>query len=453
MAKPRTIFVCRNCGYENMKWAGKCPECSSWNSFEETATRNIAGDHTKSDQKNTILYLNDHSPRQGDRLITGISELDRVLGGGIFPSSVALIAGDPGIGKSTLLLQMTGALIKQNEKVLYISAEESFWQIKNRASRLKMEDSNLSVLIETELNNILSQIQSLQPAIVVIDSIQAIYSEEIAGAPGNASQIRECSSQLLRKAKEDGWSLFLVGHITKEGGIAGPKMLEHMVDVVIYFEGDSLNQFRILRSLKNRFGPINEIGLFLMDEKGLLEVQNPSRLFVSQGSEPKTGSSIVCSFEGTRPILAEVQALVSRSNYGIPQRTVSGFDPKKLALILAILEKHCGLNFSVLDVFLKIAGGLRIDDPGIDLGISAAIYSSLVNKPLEPNSVYIGEIGLDGEIRNVSQIKRRIDESVKLGIKNIYMPFFGNEDDKYTGKTKPVFLKNISQLFNNKKRD
>ena len=226
-----------------------------------------------------------------------------------------------------------------------------------------------------------------------------------------------------------------------------------MVDVVVYFEGDSMNQYRILRSLKNRFGPINEIGLFLMDEKGLVEIKNPSKLFISPNSEPKIGSSIVCSFEGTRPILAEVQALVSRSNYGIPQRTVSGFDPKKLALILAILEKHCGLNFSVLDVFIKIAGGLRIDDPGIDLGISAAIYSSLVNEPLEPDSVYIGEIGLNGEIRNVSQIKRRIDESGKLGIKHMYLPFLGNHELKYSEKTKPVFLKNITQLFNHNKSD
>jgi DNA repair protein RadA/Sms len=452
MAKSKTIYICQNCGYESMKWVGKCPECSQWNSFEETAPHFSGRKPAVSADKKPIKHLNDQIGPQENRMMTGIAELDRVLGGGIFPSSVTLIAGDPGIGKSTLLLQMAGALKSQDIDILYISAEESFWQIKNRANRLALDNLNIPVLIETELSNILLQVHESRPSVVIIDSIQAIYSEEISGAPGNVSQIRECSSQLLRKAKEEGWSIFLVGHITKEGSIAGPKVLEHMVDVVIYFEGDSLNQYRILRSLKNRFGPVNEIGLFLMEKQGLIEVQNPSQLFITPGSSPKIGSSIVCSFEGSRPILAEVQALVSRTNYGIPQRTVSGFDPKKLALILAILEKHCGLNFSMLDVFIKISGGLRIDDPGIDLGIAAAIYSSMVNSALELNSVYIGEIGLDGEIRGVSQLDRRVDESVKMGFDRIFLPGYGNNKPRRFNNAAPIFLKNISQLINNKKK-
>lgn len=451
MARIKTIYACNNCAYESPKWAGKCPECGRWNSFEETEIQRFPSVSSSSRKHNAPALLSEGKDSYEARVVSGIGELDRVLGGGIFPGSVTLVAGDPGIGKSTLLLQMAGALTKKNISVMYVSAEESLPQIRGRAQRLNLVDLPLPLLVETELEEILYQIEQQKAEVVIVDSIQAIFSQNTAGAPGNVSQIRECSARLFRNAKEKGWSLFLVGHITKDGSIAGPKILEHMVDVVIYFEGDSLYQYRILRSLKNRYGPTNEIGLFIMEKEGLNEVENPSQIFITDVHDAKIGSCVTCSFEGSRPILAEVQALVSRTNYGIPQRTVSGFDQRKLALILAILEKHCGLNFSIFDVFIKIAGGLRIDDPGIDLSIASAIYSSLVNQPLKVKSVYIGEIGLNGDVRPVNQIDRRIDEALKLGFTSIYLPQIDGFHSKRTGKKEIHYLKNISELIINQK--
>jgi len=447
MAKLRSVYICNNCAYESPKWAGKCPECGTWNSFEETEIRPSPAVSSSSQKHNTPTLLTEGEDVHEARMISGIKELDRVLGGGIFPGSVTLIAGDPGIGKSTILLQMAGVLTRKNISVMYVSAEESLRQIRGRAQRLQMENLALPLLVETELEEILYQIKQQKATVVIVDSIQAIFSQNIAGAPGNVSQIRECSSRLFRSAKEEGWSLFLVGHITKDGSIAGPKLLEHMVDVVIYFEGESLYQYRILRSLKNRYGPTNEIGLFIMEKEGLKEVDNPSQIFINDVHEAKIGSSVSCSFEGSRPILAEIQALVSRTNYGIPQRTVSGFDQRKLALILAILEKHCRLNFSLFDVFVKIAGGFRIDDPGIDLSIAAALYSSLVNQPLKIKSVYIGELGLNGDIRPVNQLDRRIDEALKLGFTSVYLPQFDGFHIKRAKKDEIHYLKNISDLI------
>jgi len=446
MARAKSSYVCNQCGYESPKWTGKCPECGQWNSLEKSEVQPKTTRIQKSSLK-TPQLISDNQTAPQSRLISGIREFDRVMGGGIFHASVNLVAGDPGIGKSTLLLQIAGALVKKGITVIYVSAEESFWQIKNRAQRLELDNLDIPVLVETELENILYHTGQVNPQIVVVDSIQAIYSQNIAGAPGNVSQIRECSSQLFREAKEKGWSLFLVGHITKEGNIAGPKLLEHMVDVVIYFEGDTFNQYRILRSLKNRFGPAQEIGLFLMEKDGLKEVTNPSHLFISEQSANRVGSSVVCSFQGSRPILAEIQALVARSNYGVPQRTVSGFDQRKLALLLANFEKHCGLNFSYYDVFVKIAGGLRIDDPAIDLGISAAIYSSYLNQPLNDQAVYIGEIGLNGQVRSVSQLEKRVEEAMRLGFHSVYLPAW--EDLKISIKAdfKLLPLKNISELL------
>ena len=449
MAKPKSIYICNQCGYESPKWTGKCPECGQWNSLEQSEIKPKTAKVQKSSAKSPLL-LSDENAAPQSRLVSGNREFDRVLGGGIFHSSVNLVAGDPGIGKSTLLLQMAGALVRKGITVLYVSAEESFWQIKNRAERLALDNLAIPVLVETELENILYHIATVNPQVVVVDSIQAIYSPNITGAPGNVSQIRECSSQLFREAKEKGWSLFLVGHITKEGNIAGPKLLEHMVDVVIYFEGDSFNQYRILRSLKNRFGPAQEIGLFLMEKDGLKEVLNPSHLFISDQSTNRVGSSVVCSFQGSRPILAEVQALVARSNYGVPQRTVSGFDQRKLALLLAIFEKHCGLNFSYYDVFVKIAGGLRIDDPAIDLGISAAIYSSYLNQPLNHQAVYIGEIGLNGQVRSVSQLEKRVEEALRLGFHSVYIPAWENQKMFKSNDLQIRPLKNISELMKTK---
>lgn len=422
MPRSKIVFICSNCGYESLKWSGKCPECGRWNSFEETEL--TPEDKPSAERRSRMepMPLSGVEEVREVRISSGIGELDRVLGGGIFPASVVLIAGDPGIGKSTLLLQMAGQLVRNGTSVLYVSGEESLQQIKNRAARLGMEKLALPLLPETELENILHQIEKNQPEVVIIDSVQSIFSRNISGAPGNVGQLRECTSRLFRAAKENNRTLFLVGHITKEGNIAGPKLLEHTVDVVIYFEGDNLYQFRILRALKNRFGATHELGLFLMEKNGLREVENPSRLFLTSRGNGQTGSSVVCSFEGSRPILAEVQALVSRSNYGVPQRTVSGFDHRRLSLLLAILEKHCGLNFGYSDVFVKIAGGLRIDDPGIDLGIAMAVYSSLTETRLPEDSLYIGEIGLSGEVRPVNQLERRIQEGIKLGLRHIFIP-------------------------------
>jgi len=449
MSKSKKIFVCNNCGYQNLKWVGKCPDCGHWNSFEEVEAPSSLKKPERHFSIEEPFLLTEISSGEGKRIKTGIIELDRVLGGGIIPASTILIAGDPGIGKSTLLLQMADSLVRQKISILYVSGEESLCQIRDRADRLGCGNLTLPVLAETELENILHQIQKFQPAVVIIDSIQAIFSVDVAGAPGNIAQIRECTSQLFRLAKKEGWTLFLVGHITKEGGIAGPKLLEHMVDVVIYFEGDNLYQYRILRSLKNRYGAVNEIGLFLMESNGLKEVRNPSHLFISNRQDNPIGSGVVCCFEGTRPILAEVQSLVSRSNYGVPQRTVSGFDHRRLALILAILEKHCGLNFGLSDVFVKIAGGLRVDDPGIDLGIAAALYSSMRGMVLPPLSIYIGELGLNGEIRPVFRLEHRIQEAIKLGFKNIFIP--KTKDGQLKIKLPPGFqlheVQHISEIF------
>ncbi len=449
MAKAKTVFVCNNCGYESPKWAGKCPECGRWNSFEEAEIAPDSARTAERSSRNTPSLLPDIEEGLEDRRQTGIGELDRVLGGGIIPASVILIAGDPGIGKSTLLLQMGAALAKKDTRVLYVSGEESLQQIRNRARRLELEKIPLHLMAETELENILYQIEATRPQMVIVDSIQAIFSQNIAGAPGNVGQIRECASRLFRAAKENNWTLFIVGHITKEGSIAGPKILEHMVDVVIYFEGDNLYRYRILRSLKNRFGATNEIGLFLMEKSGLTEVGNPSSLFLSHNGKAQTGASVVCSFEGSRPILAEVQALVSRSNYGVPQRTVSGFDHRRLALLLAILEKHCGLNFGYSDVFIKIAGGLKIEDPGIDLGIIMAISSSFRDMPLADHSIYIGEIGLNGDVRPVSQLDRRIQEAVKLGFKKIYIPNTGDGKTfaQSAGASRLIGVDNVAELI------
>ncbi|MFN2126761.1 MAG: DNA repair protein RadA [Anaerolineales bacterium] len=449
MAKSQTIFICNNCGHESLKWAGKCPECGRWNSFEEVERVNAASSQKKptSSTKPGILSEIEFG-QQEERIITGMRELDRVLGGGIYPASVNLIAGDPGIGKSTLLLQLAGLLTRKNISTLYITGEESLHQIRGRYERLGLKDIPIPVLAETELENILVQIEKDSPKVVIIDSIQSIFSSNISGAPGNVGQVRECAARLFQSANENNWSLFLVGHITKEGGIAGPKILEHMVDVVIYFEGDSLYRYRILRSLKNRFGATNELGLFFMEKEGLKEVENPSRLFLSDGQVSQAGTSVICSFEGTRPILGEVQALVSRSNYGVPQRTVSGFDQRRLALILAILEKHCGLNFGFQDVFVKIAGGLRIDDPGIDLGIACAIYSSLIDRPLKDSAVYVGELGLNGDIRPVSQLDRRIQEAIHLGFGHVYISAM---EDKNIRQAQIIRIRNIREIIQPRK--
>ncbi|GAB4332715.1 MAG: DNA repair protein RadA [Calditrichia bacterium] len=452
MAKPRTFYHCEACGYQSPKWVGKCPDCGEWNTFVEAVSETAKTTPLRHSQ-NQPVFLSQLEKQPVERVKTGIGELDRVLGDGLVPASVVLIAGDPGIGKSTLLLQMAGNLVKAKRRCFYISGEESVAQIHNRASRLGVDRLDIPLLAETELENILHHIEQQKPEIVIIDSIQSLFSNQISGAPGQISQVRECTARLFHAAKSEGWTLFIVGHITKDGSIAGPKLLEHTVDVVINFEGEHLNQYRIIRSQKNRFGATNEIGLFLMEATGLKEVKNPSRLFLSQHDLPQVGTSVVCSFEGTRPILAEVQALVSRSNYGVPQRTVSGFDHRRLALLLAILEKHCGLNFGYHDVFIKIAAGLRIDDPGIDLGIATAIYSSLLNTESPLDAIYLGEIGLNGDVRPVSQLEKRVQEAIKLGFKQIFLPAVA-QTNGLAGRdgVKLHFIKHVSELIQGKGR-
>jgi DNA repair protein RadA/Sms len=421
MPKTKTVYVCQNCGYQSSKWIGKCTDCGAWNTFVEEEVAPKSQKQAAAPGKSSPIPLSQiPSEDSAKRIFSGSEEFDRVLGGGIFPASVILLAGEPGIGKSTLMLQMLLQLQEKGQTALYISGEESLQQIKNRASRLRKSAENLLVLAETDVNAIEYHISQLQPALVVVDSIQAVYNSDFSGAPGNVGQVRECAARLFKLAKENQFTLFLIGHVTKEGSVAGPKILEHLVDVVVYFEGN-IQQHRIIRAVKNRFGASNEIGVFEMFADGLQEVKNLSGLFMNPHQKPVVGSSIVCTYEGSRPLLVEVQALVSRSNYGTPQRTVSGFDYRRLALILAILERYCQLNFGIHDVFVKVAGGLRIDDPAIDLGIAAALYSSRQDQTLDADAVYIGELGLGGEVRPVSFIEQRLREAQKMGFKQAYL--------------------------------
>lgn len=438
MKKSKTVYICQSCGHESGKWLGKCPGCGEWNTFaEEIVAPRKKGVKSTRTPSGPVSMADISGEENSERLLTDISELDRVLGGGIFPASVTLIAGEPGIGKSTLMLQMSLKLQQSGRNVLYISGEESPQQIKNRAARLKPANNELLVLTETDIDEIIAQLKKLQPAVVIIDSIQSIFHSELSGAPGNVSQVRECAARLFQYSKENKCAMFLVGHVTKEGSVAGPKILEHLVDVVVYFEGN-IQQHRIIRTLKNRFGAANEIGVFEMLSDGLREVSDPSQIFLNKREGSTVGSSIACSYEGTRPFLIEIQALVSRSNYGTPQRTVSGFDYRRLALILAVLEKHTKQNFGIYDAFVKIAGGLRIDDPAIDLAVAAALYSSRQNIPLKNDAVYIGELGLGGEIRPVSFIDKRLQEAHKMGFKQVYVS--GN-NFKASGKPQNQSLK------------
>jgi len=427
MAKSRQVFICQSCGYESGKWLGKCPNCSGWNSFvEEEIVPAKAGSKRK--PKTKPLPLKD-IPVADDsaRIRCGMEEFDRVLGGGIFPASVVLLAGEPGIGKSTLMLKVMMGLQQSGRKSLYVSAEESLQQLRDRAGRLRPNSGELLTLAETDVAAIQYHIEQVKPEVVVVDSIQAIYNPDFSGASGNVGQVRECAARLFKQAKEEGFTLFLIGHVTKEGSIAGPKILEHLVDVVVYFEGN-IQQHRIIRTTKNRFGAANELGVFEMYHDGLHEVDNVSSLFLNSMGRPDVGSSIVCSYEGSRPLLVEVQALVSRSNYGTPQRTVNGFNQRRLSLILAVLERYCDQDFGMFDVFVKVAGGLRIDDPGIDFGVAAALYSSRNDRPLDKDAVYVGELGLGGEIRAVSFIEQRLQESAKMGFKQAYIPAPPPED-------------------------
>ena len=419
MTKTKIKYICSNCGYESLRWIGKCPECDSWNSFTEEIIESNSRKPTAYKGKISINKIEEISATEDERIKSHINEFDRVLGGGFMPGSVTLLGGDPGIGKSTLVMQAAG---KINEKVLYVTGEESAKQIKIRSSRLKIKSDSFYVLAETDLSVILSAISQLTPSVVVIDSIQTMYRSELENSPGTITQIRECTALLMDEAKKKHFCVIIVGHVTKEGMIAGPKVLEHIVDTVLQFEGDSQHSFRILRAQKNRFGSTNEIGIFEMREEGLVEIKNPSEIFLSERERETSGSVVTSSMEGTRPILLEVQALVTPSNYGYPQRVATGFDQRRLSILLAVLEKRGGYRVSANNVFLNMAGGVRIAEPAVDLAVCCSVISSLLDKIVNNQFVLIGEVGLGGEVRSVGHIEKRIQEAVKLGFKKIIIP-------------------------------
>lgn len=424
MAKgTKTIYFCQNCGHESSKWMGQCPGCREWNTFvEESVSVKSAGKSIKKAQKQEPVSLREIDLQEDERKTSGIAELNRVLGGGIVPGSLVLVGGDPGIGKSTLLLQVCQHLANRKAKVLYISGEESLRQIKLRAQRVGEISDSLLLLCETNLQAIREIIERQRPEVVIIDSIQTMYDEEISSAPGSVSQVRESTNVLMQIAKGLNIAIFIVGHVTKEGNVAGPRVLEHMVDTVLYFEGDRHASYRILRGVKNRFGSTNEIGVFEMCNNGLEEVKNPSEFLLSGKPEGASGSVVACSMEGTRPILIEIQALVCQSNFGIPRRTAAGTDFNRVNLLMAVLEKRAGMNMSSCDAYVNIAGGIKMNEPAIDLGIVLALVSSYRDLVIPDSMLVFGEVGLSGEVRAVNMAEQRVLEAKKLGFEAVMLP-------------------------------
>ncbi|MFY9155393.1 MAG: DNA repair protein RadA [Firmicutes bacterium] len=422
MAREKTKYVCKECGYETPRWLGKCPSCGEWSSLVEEVITAVPAGHSKDVSKGPApCPITELETVGTNRFTSGIAELDRVLGGGIVPGSVVLIGGDPGIGKSTLLLQVSGA-VSTDTKVLYVSGEESSNQVKLRGDRLGIRSDNLLILPEVDLERIEYWIENTSPGLVVIDSIQTVFTKDLTSAPGSVSQVSQCASRLMRKAKELEIPICLVGHVTKQGAIAGPKVLEHIVDTVLYFEGERHHSFRILRCVKNRFGSTNEIGVFQMGDSGLSEITNPSEVFLSGRSHTVAGSCVTASVEGTRPILVEIEALVTRTPFGVPRRTTTGIDSNRVAIILAVLEKRAGLGLSMCDVYVSVAGGARLNEPAADLAVACAVASSFRNALCHPDVVIIGEVGLSGEIRGVSRIESRVAEAAKIGFKKCIIP-------------------------------
>lgn len=432
MSKVKSAFFCQHCGYESVKWIGQCPSCGQWNTFVEElihkeSSKNANGwsDYNGQKRNTKTIALKEINSSEEKRIVTADIELNRVLGGGIVPGSIILIAGEPGIGKSTLFLQ-NGLLLKNNI-VLYISGEESEQQIKMRADRLQLQNDNFYLLTETSTQTIFQEIKKLKPELIIVDSIQTLQTPFIESSPGSVSQIRECAAEFQKFAKETNTPVFLIGHITKDGSIAGPKILEHMVDTVLQFEGDRHYAYRILRTLKNRFGSTAELGIYEMTDTGMRGVANPSEILITQKEDQLSGIAIAATIEGMRPLLIETQALVTQSVYGTPQRTVSGFDLRRLQLLLAVLEKRGGFHFGVKDVFLNIAGGLKVEDPSIDLAVLCALLSSYEDVPLPHQVCFAGEIGLSGEIRAVNRIEQRIAEAEKLGFEKIIVSKFNQK--------------------------
>ncbi len=451
--KNSTVFFCQNCGYESAKWMGQCPGCKQWNTFvEETVvTGNKKNTATSirgtTGEKNKPALLSEISLKEEDRISTRMQELDRVLGGGIVAGSLTLVGGDPGIGKSTLLLQVCRNLALDGREVLYVSGEESLKQIKLRANRIGEFNEHLKLLCETDLGNIEEVIRRNTPQVVIIDSIQTMYHEDVSSAPGSVSQVREATSVLLQLAKGLNVSIFIVGHVTKEGTVAGPRVLEHMVDTVLYFEGDRNASYRILRGVKNRFGSTNEIGVFEMAAEGLREVPNPSEFMLNGKPEDASGSVVVCSMEGTRPILVEIQALVCHSNFGIPRRQTTGTDFNRVNLLMAVLEKRLGLQMGNCDAYVNIAGGIKIQEPAIDLGIAMAVVSSFKNRAIDSGVIAFGEVGLSGEVRAVSMVPGRVQEAKKLGFKTCIIPYVCMESVKEIQGIKIIGVRNVGEAM------
>jgi DNA repair protein RadA/Sms len=453
MSKSKTSFFCQSCGYESAKWLGKCPSCEAWNSFVEEV---VAKDNGKNDWRAENVrsksvqpkVLSDISSGNEVRISTGDNELNRVLGGGIVQGSLVLIGGEPGIGKSTLMLQI-GLALKQL-KVLYISGEESDQQIKMRSERIspaKTDNKNFYILTETNTKSIFLSIEALQPDLVVVDSIQTLFSPLLDSTPGSIGQVRQCAGELMKFAKETDTPVFLVGHITKDGTLAGPKVLEHIVDTVLQFEGDQHLAYRILRTTKNRFGSTAEIGIYEMLSSGLREVSNPSEILISQKDGPHSGATIGATLEGNRPLLIEVQSLVSPASYGTPQRTPTGFDQKRLNMLLAVLEKRCGFRMSTQDVFLNMAGGIRVEDPAIDLGICISIISSMEEIAISDKICFAAEVGLGGELRAVNRVEQRISEAEKLGFEEIYVSKFSQKSANTRSKIKVKAFGKLTEVF------
>jgi DNA repair protein RadA/Sms len=423
MAKTKTFYQCQACGHTSAKWLGKCPDCGSWNSFvEEKAVTGGRSSSLQPSSKTVPVSLHAIEGISEKRTSTGIGEFDRVLGGGVVAGSVILVGGDPGIGKSTILLQAFSGLSRSTGKLLYVSGEESPQQIKMRADRLSVNAENIILLPETSLEGILDAAGKMSPDAMVIDSIQTVYTQELMSAPGSVGQVRECAAKLMLYAKRSDIPVFIVGHVTKEGTIAGPRVLEHIVDTVLYFEGDRGHSYRVLRTMKNRFGSTNEIGIFEMSDAGLREVNNPSELFLSERPKNVSGSTVVACIEGTRPLMVEIQALVSQTNFGMPRRTSIGVDFNRVNLLVAVLEKRAGLHLGGMDIFINIVGGLKIMEPAVDLGIIATIASSAREKPVEPKTCVFGEVGLSGEIRAVAQAEARLKEAEKIGFRRAVIP-------------------------------
>lgn len=444
------VFFCRECGYESAKWLGQCPGCKEWNSFVEAPSRAVKQGITRAAalQENKPVSVNEVSARDEDRISTGFSELDRVLGGGLVPGALILVGGDPGIGKSTMLLQVCRNLSYQGKKILYISGEESLKQIKLRANRIGQFTNDLMLLCETNLDVIESEITNNKPDAVVIDSIQTIYREDVGSAPGSVSQVRESTNSLMHLAKGMTVPIFIVGHVTKEGVVAGPRMLEHMVDTVIYFEGDRHAAYRIVRGVKNRFGSTNEIGVFEMRQEGLRQVINPSEYMLEGRPEEASGSVVACLVEGTRPILVEIQALITRSNFGMSRRTAAGMDYNRVNLLMAVLEKRLGVQLGECDAYVNVAGGMRISEPAIDLSVILAIISSYKNRPVSADTIVFGEVGLSGEVRAVSMTEQRVLEAKKLGFKRCILPKVSADSLKNIKGIELVGVENIREATN-----